>query len=170
MCTSSFFLFGNWSSQKGLVIAHVPGAIAHEIHYTSVTMARIVHNIGCLWSLVGDPSIDNFRSGSFAWELSRSIFRLGILAWDRSFGNFRLGSFAWNFRLGTFAWKFSFGIYGLGTFARERSLGELGSWGWGNWAHQAGGTAGQILGGLWGQCLFAWSLRRRVRTLLSKPG
>jgi hypothetical protein len=38
--------------------------------------------------LVWDPSLDNFRLGSFVWEISLGIIRLGTFAWELSLGNF----------------------------------------------------------------------------------
>jgi hypothetical protein len=50
--------------------------------------------------LVWDHSLDNFRLGSFAWELSLGIFRLEASAWELLLDSFRLGSFAWELSLG----------------------------------------------------------------------
>jgi hypothetical protein len=93
-------------------------------------------------------SLDNLRLGSFAWKLPLGIFRLGTFVWDLSLGNVRLGSFAW---------ELSFGILRLGTFAWE--LSPLGTSGLGNWAPEAGGTAGRTRGNPGGPAPLAGSLR-----------
>ena len=79
--------------------------------------------------------LDNFRLGTFAWDLSLVNFRLGHFAWELSLGLFRLGTFAGdislgNFRLGSFAWKLSLGNFRLGIIINnvKNMRGEVEGW------------------------------------------
>ena len=109
--------------------------------------------------------------GTLAWELAFGNFRLGAFAWELSLGNFAYTFSLGNFSLGTFAWEISLRNFRLGTLAWRLSLGDFGSRisGLGNWAPEAGGTAGRNWGNPGGPAPTAWSLRKRVRTLLGKP-
>ena len=65
--------------------------------------------------------------GSFAWDLSQSIFRLGFFAGELSFGSFSLGSLVWELSLPAARSGFELGgtrLLWLGEQA-GRNCGEL---------------------------------------------
>jgi hypothetical protein len=70
--------------------------------------------------------------GTVALQVSLWICRLGSFVWGPSLDNFRLGSFAWELTFGIFRWELSLGIFRLGTIV-DPSLGNfrLGPQAWG---------------------------------------
>ena len=57
---------------RSFVLKHPFGCFV--LYYRARTFERDVSPIGSFW----DASFGNFRSGSFAWELSHGIFPFGI--------------------------------------------------------------------------------------------
>ena len=91
------------------------------------------------------PTIENFGSGSFAWELSLDNFCLNTFVWGPSLGDVRFGTFAVELARRTSAEELSLRNLGLGTFVLGNFRLETLAW-----AHCLGSLAWDLWLGIFG--------------------